>query len=134
MKKAFILIAIACLGMLSCVPYSINVDDGGDESGATEYYVKYASDALGTTCTISYTDESGKNVHLSNIGGDKFERIVGPVSPGFEASFSVNPNLYSAYVNARIEVKKGNKPFVVKAEGYSSSQGSGVSVKYTVKE
>lgn len=131
MKRLTLILAVVCLTIVSCVPVSVNEPVQGDNT-LIEYYVKYASNGGGRT--LSYTDENGKTVTLENIGGDSFERTVGPVSAGFSASFYVMPKLSTTYVNARIEVKKGDNPFVVKAEYSSSVPGESATVSYTIKE
>lgn len=114
--------------------------DTGEVSTAeqTEYYVKYASDGLNGSgvleYNVSYTDETGKKQSFSDMTADSFERVIGPVSVGFEASFRISVANYNDTRTraARIEVKKGNGPFVVKVE--KSGKGySGVSVSYTIE-
>ncbi len=101
-----------------------------------EYYVKYASDGLNGNgiyaYNASYTDETGKNRTLSNQSADCFERTIGPVKYGFKAHFEIHvDNSNDTRGRAvRIEVKKGENPFVVKAEN-STSRG-GVGVSYTI--
>lgn len=104
----------------------------------SEYYVKYASDGLGGGTgiyqyNVSYTDEKGEQKSFSNMTADNFERTIGPVSVGFKASLRiwVNNSNDSRARAARIEVKKDNNPFVVKAE--NASQKGGVSVSYTIE-
>lgn len=105
--------------------------------GQSEYYVKYASDGLGGTgiyqYNVSYTDEKGEQKTFSNMTADNFERTIGPVSVGFKASLRiwVNNTNDSRARAARIEVKKDNNPFVVKAE--NATQKGGVSVSYTIE-
>ena len=104
----------------------------------SEYYVKYASDGLNGNgiyaYNVSYTDEKGEERSFSNMTSDSFERIIGPVSMGFKASF----HIWVANTNdtrtraARIEVKKDNNPFAVKAEKTGKGSG-GVSVSYTIE-
>lgn len=102
-----------------------------------EYYVKYASDGLGGNgiyqYNVTYTDEKGEQKSFSNMTADNFERTIGPVSVGFKASFRiwVNNSNDSRARAARIEVKKDNNPFVVKAE--NASERGGVSVTYTIE-
>lgn len=104
----------------------------------SEYYVKYVSDGLGGNgiyqYNVSYTDETGKNQSFSNMTSDSFERTVGPVSVGFQASFRIwvdNSNDKRTRA-ARIEVKKDDDPFTVKAEKTGTGQ-NGVSVTYTIE-
>ena len=103
----------------------------------SEYYVKYASDGLGGNGiyqdNVTYTDEKGEQKSFSNMTADNFERTIGPVSVGFKASFHiwVNNSNDSRARAARIEVKKDNNPFVVKAE--NASPKGGVSVTYTIE-
>ena len=106
--------------------------------GQSEYYVKYASDGLGGGTgiyqyNVSYTDEKGEQKSLSNMTADNFERTIGPVSVGFKATFRISvANMNDTRARAaRIEVKKDNSPFVVKAE--NTSQKGGVSVSYTIE-
>ena len=111
--------------------------DGDSPKGQSEYYVKYASDGLGGTgiyvYNVSYTDEKGEQKSLSNMTADNFERTIGPVSGGFKATFRISvANMNDTRARAaRIEVKKDNGPFVVKAE--NASQKGGVGVTYTIE-
>ena len=111
--------------------------DNETPSGQSEYYVKYASDGLGGNgiyqYNVSYTDEKGEQKTFSNMTADNFERTIGPVSVGFKASLRiwVNNTNDSRARAARIEVKKDNNPFVVKAE--NATQKGGVSVSYTIE-
>ena len=124
---------IACSKANTDIP-----SDNQPEESQSEYYVKYASDGLGGNgiyeYNVSYTDETGKKQSFSNMTADNFERTIGPVSVGFEASFRIwvgNTNDTRTRA-ARIEVKKDNNPFVVKVE--QSGKGSaGVSVTYTIE-
>ena len=111
--------------------------DSSEKQAESEYYVKYASDGLGGSgiyeYNVSYTDEKGEQRSFSNMTADSFERTIGPVSKGFKASFSIwvaNTNDTRTRA-ARIEVKKDNNPFVVKAE--QAKKGGGVSVSYTIE-
>ena len=131
MKRLTLILAVVCLTIVSCVPVSVNEPVQGDNT-LIEYYVKYASDALGVS-NVSYTDVDGSNVNLTRISSDSFERIVGPVTVGFAAQLSITPESTYGNVNARIEVKKGDSPFVVKTEDVSIGSGYGVTVSYTVK-
>ena len=106
------------------------------EESRSEYYVKYASDGLGGTgiyvYNVSYTDEKGATKSFSNMTSDSFERIIGPVSVGYKASFRI----WVANMNdtrtraARIEVKKDDSPFAVKVEKAEKGE---VSVTYTIE-
>ncbi len=131
MKRLILIFSVACFAAVSCVHASVNEAEQGD-NGVVEYYVKYASDALGVS-NVSYTDVDGSNVNLTRISSDSFERIVGPVTVGFAAQLSITPESTYGNVNARIEVKKGDSPFVVKTEDVSIGSGHGVTVSYTVK-
>lgn len=118
-----------------CIVACTKADTGEDSTvEQTEYYVKYASEGLSSTYNVSYTDETGKKQSFSDISGETFERIIGPVAVGYEATFRIwvsNTNDTKTRA-ARIEVKKGNSPFVVKVE--KSGKGySGVSVSYTIE-
>lgn len=112
--------------------------DSSEKQAESEYYVKYASDGLNGNgiyaYNVSYTDEKGEERSFSNMTADSFERTIGPVSKGFKASFRIwvantNDTMTRA---ARIEVKKDNNPFVVKAEQSNRGYG-GVSVSYTLE-
>ena len=109
-----------------------------EKQAESEYYVKYASDGLGGNgiyeYNVSYTDEKGEERSFSNMTADSFERIIGPVSKGFKASFRIwvaNTNDTRTRA-ARIEVKKDDSPLAVKAENTGKGPG-GVSVTYTIK-
>ena len=130
----FILIVLSFC-VVACSKNSPEDDSSVKQS---EYYVKYAAEGLGGSgiyeYNVRYTDEKGEVKSFSNMTSDSFERIIGPVSVGFEASFRIwvaNTNDTRTRA-ARIEVKKDNNPFVVKAE--KSGRGSGgVSVTYTIE-
>ena len=137
MKRVIRLLLVAFpLIVLACTKTPTN-DDSSDNH-QPEFYVKYASEGLGTTdlfkYNVSYKDEKGEEKSFSNLNADSFERTIGPVSMGFEASFRIwvyNTN-DSRTRFARIEVKKDDGPFAVKAE--KSGKGySGVSVSYTIE-
>ena len=120
--------------LLSCVP-SFTIDDSPGETQEDVYYVKYASNGLEGTYSVYYTSEDGKSVSLENIKGADFERTIGPVSKGFKAGFNVRSTLNYTTVAVRIEVKKGNEPFIVKKEAVNTSTGYACScgVTYTVE-
>ena len=96
-----------------------------------EYYVKYASNGLRGNYYVGYADADGTMVYLRNISATDFERIVGPVPKGFEASFAIRGD--NTLPSVRIEVREGSGPFVVKAEAVAHSAITGASVKYTIK-
>ena len=97
-----------------------------------QYYVRYASDGLSISgYYVNYTNEEGKNVHLSNQSAETFERTIGPVSKGFKASFSIKGDYFLPTI--RIEVKEGNNPFVVKAEKTAGVPSVGASISYTIE-
>lgn len=104
------------------------------------YYIKYASDGFASynKYVVSYTDETGETVRLSDFRGDDFERTVGPVSKGFKAEYSVTCTS-SQYTNIaiglRIEVKKDDGPFVVKKDAVKESIGFDctATLSYTVE-
>ena len=137
MKKIICLLLIVlqlCFTACSKSPADNETPANPQES---EYYVKYASDGLGGNgiyqYNVSYTDEKGEQKTFSNMTADNFERTIGPVSVGFKASLRiwVNNTNDSRARAARIEVKKDNNPFVVKAE--NATQKGGVSVSYTIE-
>lgn len=132
---ALLITTISTLTVVSCTKPSSDTDSTAEQ---TEYYVRYASDGLAGTgilvYNVSYTDETGKKQSFSDMTADSFERVIGPVSVGFEASLRISVANYNDTRTraARIEVKKGNGPFVVKVE--KSGKGySGVSVSYTIE-
>ena len=104
------------------------------------YYIKYASDGFASynKYVVSYTDETGETVRLSDFRGDDFERTVGPVSKGFKAEYSITCTS-SQYTNIaiglRIEVKKDDGPFVVKKDAVKESIGFDckASLTYTIE-
>ncbi len=129
------IISLLMLVLPLCIVACTKANTGDDSTdGQTEYYVKYASEGLSTNYNVSYTDETGKKQSFSDLSGETFERVIGPVSVGFEAAFNIwvsNTNDTKTRA-ARIEVKKGNSPFVVKVEK-SGKGSSGVSIKYTIE-
>lgn len=132
-----LLLVLLPLCVIACSKSQSPTENDTPEKPA-EYYVKYASDGLDGNgiyqYNVSYTDEKGEQKSFSNMTSDSFERIVGPVSEGFEASFRIwvaNTNDTRTRA-ARIEVKKDDGPFAVKAENTGKGFG-GVSVTYTIK-
>ena len=136
MKRLAILYTalLSVILIASCTPAPVNNEENNDVAEDV-YYVKYASNGLEGTYSVNYTAEDGKSVGLSNIKGADFERTIGPVSKGFKARYSVQSTLNYTTVAVRIEVKKGNEPFVVKKEGVRTSSGSACScsVEYTIE-
>ena len=82
------------------------------------YFVKYCTQGVSGRFDAKYKDEKGNFIILTNIAGNEFERTIGPVSKGFECSFSITMDYSKPTV--RIEIKKDNEPFVVKKESMSS--------------
>lgn len=101
----------------------------------SQYFVKYVSNGLEGTYSVTYVDEDGRSVELSNIKGADFERTVGPVTKGFNAKYSVKGTLNYTTIAVRIEIKKDNEPFVVKKENLATSHGYPCfcSVSYTIE-
>jgi len=133
--KRFLVALIGFIAIVaSCTPSPAvnNEENGGAED---VYYVKYASNGLEGTYSAHYTSEDGKSIGLPNIKGADFERTIGPVSKGFKAQFSIMSTLNYTTVSVRIEVKKGNEPFIVKKEAVRTSSGSACScgVEYTIE-
>lgn len=129
----YLLFIILCAILTGCAKE--NKDN--EQIEETLYYVKYVSEGLDGNgiyaYNVSYTDETGSSRSFSNMTSDTFERTIGPVKVGFKASLRIsvsNTNDERARA-ARIEIKKGNEPFVVKAG--NSSQRIGVSVTYTIE-
>ena len=136
MKRILLIITLVLTAFMlaSCTPSS---KDGDDviETVDEVYYVKYASNGLEGTYSASYTTEDGNTIRLSNLKGQDFERTIGPVTKGFKASYSIMSTLNYTTVAVRIEVKKGNGPFVVKKEDVKTSSGYACScgTSYTIE-
>ena len=111
------------------------VDCNFPETPDAVYYIRYASNGLEGTYSADYTSENNETVRLSNIKGADFERTIGPVSKGFKANFGIRSTLNYTTVAVRIEVRKGNEPFMVKKEAVSTSNGyaCSCSVSYTIE-
>ena len=133
MKRTLLIITSIAALLISCAKPSdsnIPTEPEGKENaeGTVEYYVRYCFDSSTGRFDITYTDVNGQGTHLSNVvAGPNFERTVGPVEKGFSAMFSVKSTTGSDQYNGRIEVKKGDAPFVVKKEGNAY-----YSIKYTI--
>ena len=131
--KRFILLAATMVSFLlihSCSKGSQPEESGqGTHVENVDYFVKYVSNGLRNRYDASYQDV-GKMVSLRDIAGESFERIVGPVSKGFRASFTIQSNYVSPSV--RIEIKRGDDPFVVKAETVGTP-AAGASVSYVIE-
>ena len=120
MKTAFktLLSVVLILSFTSCGKDTpVSPDTPGQEPAAVEYYVKYCIDQGGGRGNVSYKIEDGSTTYLNNIVIGSFERTVGPVKKGFEASITAQSTSAGNQLNGRIEVKKGDAPFVVKKEG-----------------
>ena len=120
MKTVFktFLSVVLILSFISCgKDKPISPDIPGQEPAAVEYYVKYCIDQGGGRGDVSYKIEDSSTTYLNNIVIGSFERAVGPVKKGFEASITAQSTSYGSQINGRIEVKKGDAPFVVKKEG-----------------
>ena len=111
------------------------VDCNFPETPDAVYYIRYASNGLEGTYSADYTSENNETVRLSNIKGADFERTIGPVSKCFKANFGIRSTLNYTTVAVRIEVRKGNEPFMVKKEAVSTSNGyaCSCSVSYTIE-
>ena len=128
MKRFILFFATIASFLLACS--CTKGRQSGDEQGADiEYYVKYASNGLAGRYDASYQDVD-KVVSLRSIAGENFERIVGPVPKGFRAFLTIKGDYLSPSV--RIEVKKGDNPFVVKAEAVGMTSFGG-SVNYVIE-
>ena len=132
-SRLFLLVVGILIALSSCTKSTPT----GDEA----YYVKYASDGFQSNYykyVVTYTDENGETVRLSDFKGDDFERTIGPVSKGFKAEYSIKCTSQQ-YVNhaigLRIEVKNGNDPFVVKKDAVKESIGFDctATLSYTVE-
>lgn len=125
------------VGLLIVVSSCTKATPAGDDA----YYVKYATDGFKSDkyeYGVTYTDENSKTVRLSDFEGDDFERVIGPVSKGFKAEYTIKCTS-SQYINhtigLRIEVKKGDDPFVVKKDAVKESVGFDctASLSYTIE-
>lgn len=128
MKKVLLYFICLCTAFSACTK-----GEGGGLTPSVEeeqYYVKYIGDSISGQYSVSYEDTKG-TVTLSDQREAKFERTVGPVSKGFKASLRITCGYYMP-PTVRIEVKKGNAPFVVKAEKVGSGY-VGASVSYVIE-
>ena len=133
LKKALLLFSFGLLMPIvsSCTKES-HMDDGNSiDTEDDVYYIRYASNGLEGTYSVTYTSEDNQSVQLPNIKGADFERVIGPVSKGFKATYSVMSTLQYTTVAVRIEVRKGNEPFLVKNEAVRTSHGSACSCSVT---
>lgn len=108
LQKAFLL-AAAILVCIACNKYTSPTED-------VDYYVKY-SISDGSSGKVTYKIENGATTTVDGVS-----LTVGPVKKGFEASITITPAInptsyYKPTANGRIEIKKGDTPFVVKKEG-----------------
>ena len=82
------------VGLLIVVSSCTKATPTGDDA----YYVKYATDGFKSDkyeYVVTYTDENSKIVRLSDFEGDDFERVIGPVSKGFKAEYTIKcPSVY----------------------------------------
>jgi len=105
---AFILLA----GLISCEKTGVENKDDNESQVEDVYFVKYRTDRV--VGNLFYTNEEGKSVEIKSYSG-AFERIVGPVNLGFQASISLPSS--NVAVQTCIEVRKNDQPFLVRAEG-----------------
>lgn len=107
--RRFVVAIVVVIIVLSCAKPTESKQSSDSTSNDT-YFVKYASDGVNTSYryTISYTKEDGTKWIGNDISvGDHFERTIGPVPSGFEASYSIScVREFNRPVNARIEVKR----------------------------
>lgn len=116
--KKLLLFAFFCSLMLSCDKTCPNSNTDGNKEGKDTYFVKYISDrAIGI---ITYTDVGGHGKSITTNSYIDFERTIGPVNTGFSCSFRVDRGTGIKDIPVRIEVKRNDEPFVVKAEGIYS--------------
>ena len=133
MNKTQLVILFIAFLITSCTKpseYNSSVEPDGKDNvqEKVEYYVRYCFDSSTGRFDISYTDVDGKGIYLSNVvAGPNFERTVGPVEKGFTASLYVKSTTGGDQFNGRIEIKKGEAPFVVKKEGNTY-----YTIKYTI--
>lgn len=113
LQKAVLLVA-AILVCIACNKSTSPTEE-------VDYYVKY-SISDGSSGKVTYKIENGAATTVDGVSFTGFERTIGPVKKGFEASITVTPAInptsyYKPTANGRIEIKKGDAPFVVKKEG-----------------
>ncbi len=138
MKRVLTTLLIAFVSLVAVVGCSKSKPEeqtNFPETPDVVYYIRYVSNGLEGTYSADYTSENNETVRLSNIKGADFERTIGPVSKGFKANFGIRSTLNYTTVAVRIEVRKGNEPFMVKKEAVSTSNGyaCSCSVSYTVE-
>ncbi len=119
---------IALLILLISLLVGCKKQDNVDE---TEYYVRYAAE--GRREFVIFTNEAGEAITLRHNSSDPFERVIGPVRAGFQAFIlvGIDSNNNTQTQSARIEVRKGDSPFVLKAENTGVRR---VTTRYTVEE
>ena len=138
MKRIFgVFVTMLVLCAAACSKSETSLNEGDSIIKQSVYYVKYASDGLSgngiNAYNVSYTNEKGEEMSFYYMTSDSFDRVVGPVSAGFVANFRIwvaNSNDTRTRA-ARIEVKKDDGPFAVKAE-QTGVGPSGVSISYTL--
>ncbi|HAC40558.1 MAG TPA: hypothetical protein DCF48_03175 [Rikenellaceae bacterium] len=102
-----------------------------DYVNETEYYVKYAAE--GYREYVIFTNEAEEAITFSHNSSEPFERVIGPVRAGFKAYIQVgiDSNNNTKTQSARIEVRKGDSPFVLKAENSGVRR---VITRYTIEK
>ena len=109
MKKAImILLAVCALGLTGCKKENISSDHN--------YYIKYIVNYQISSGTLNatITDCDGQQVSwTSGYSSRSFERIIGPVQTGFEATIGSGGQL-------EIYACRDSEPWVLKASGSGS--------------
>ena len=108
-----------------------------------EYYVKYITNSttqeLDGLLNISFSSEKNTTTTLIIGQNTVWERIVGPVSKGFNAKISVSNNNGTSisYLSTEIQISKDGSPFATKAiddhrESYNGGNPISMSSEYTI--
>lgn len=113
--KRILIFVISLIAIFACSP---EASQPNLEQTEDIFFVRYIGKSAPM---VTYTNEEGKRISLTNPSTEDgvFERIIGPVYVGFKCSFSMDTGT-GTKLPIRIEVKRNDEPFVVKAEGNNS--------------
>jgi hypothetical protein len=101
-----------------------------------EYYVKYAvsSNTIYSQLTLYTTVNNENNVDLNYTfyAGAPWEKIIGPVQKGFNATLEVSCVDAELLIGLEIYVSKNDSPFAIKASDSNGQYRKSAQLGYTI--
>jgi hypothetical protein len=114
------------------------INFGCEKEDANEYYINYVIDSsnvnTGGDLNVTINTEDGDKVSFVIDQNANWEKIIGPVTKGFNAKISISNRTGTEKLNvySEINVSKNNSPFVFKAS--DGPQADGTTLVSTVLE